>query len=341
MIPSLSVHDRIALLGAVSKSLLNKTDELDTMIQTAYARNSWFTPDNIATMLQGVALEYLDEGKLTEWAKQYTIAARPFLKVGLVLAGNIPAVGFNDILCVFIAGHQAHIKYSEKDDVIIPYIIDQIVKLDARAADYFVKVDFLKNIDAVIATGSDNSARYFNEYFSNYPHIIRKNRNSVAVLDGTESREELYNLGKDVFTYFGLGCRNVSKLYVPKDYDFIPWMEESHKYNDLANHNKYKNNFDYNVALMLLNRVKFINNGCSIVLEDPRFSSRIASIHFEYYDDDEILVAHLQENIEKIQCVIGHKKYDFVPCFDFGMAQCPSLYDYADGVDTLAFLSTL
>jgi hypothetical protein len=248
-------------------------------------------------------------------------------------------VGLHDILCVFVAGFKSKIKLSEKDPYFIPFLIQSLNKIDPSAHTFFeITEGYLKDFDAVIATGSNNSARYFEAYFSKYPHIIRKNRNAVAILRGDETQADITLLGDDIFTYFGLGCRNVSKLYVPKGYNFEPFLETLHARNEIVLHDKYKNNFDYNFALLILNRVPYFSNGCILLRETTEIASPIAVLYFEYYDDYNQLSASLRQRGEEIQCVIAKDNIEGLPCFYFGDAQKPSLGDYADGVDTMAFL---
>jgi hypothetical protein len=263
-------------------------------------------------------------------------------KIGLVLAGNIPGVGFHDVLTTFVAGHQAMVKYSEKDQYLIPYMIDFMLQEDPRSAAYFMAVPRLKDFDAVIATGSNNSAMYFEQYFSKYPNIIRKNRNSIAILDGTETEEDLLALGADVFAYFGLGCRSVAKLYVPKGYDFSPFLGlmDIH-YKELMSHNKYNNNYDYNRSIYLLNNVPHLANDCLMLLEHESLLSRISSVHYEYYDNAEDLQEKLDGVVEQIQCIATKMNLPKSNTVALGQAQHPTLNDYADGIDTLQFLIEL
>lgn len=338
---TLNTEERIiglVKLGQYLESL--DTEEINDMCQLAFNENKWFEPSNIKEALQGIRNEFLDEKTLRQWTSQYKID-NGHARVGLVLAGNIPAVGWHDIQCTFVAGHKALIKYSEKDRVIIPFLIKTLNRLAPESIEYFEEVDRLKDFDAVIATGSDNTARYFESYFSKYPHIIRKNRNAVGVLYGDETNEALYLLGKDVFTFFGLGCRNVSKIYVPQHYNFTPLLEALHQYNGLVHNNKYKNNFDYNIALFLLNKVPYQNNGSIIIREDERLTSRIASIHYECYDDNDHLKDLLNEKRDLIQCIVSNKPIEGFDVFELGKAQQPRLADYADGIDTMAFLTSL
>lgn len=336
----MTLQERIEVMYQLGTHLKNGDEFLDALIHRTEYNNAWFTKENQHQSIQAIASAFLEKEKLEDWVANYTFPENTERKtVGLVLAGNIPLVGFHDILCVFIAGHKAMIKLSDKDKFIFPYLIKLLTKFDERAADYFEITERLAGFQAVIATGSNNSARYFDAYFGKYPNIIRRNRNAVAVLEGTETEEDFANLGQDVFQYFGLGCRNVAKLYVPAEYDFNPMLEVFHEaHKQLAMHSKYKNNFDYNYALYMLNKVPIWNNGCVILTEDKAIQSRIANLHFEFYDDKTALEADLKEKIEEIQCVVTKTNFDNLKTVSFGAAQRPELMDYADGVDTLDFL---
>lgn len=376
----MTLHHRLTTLIALGNHLRTATDEfLEALQKRTEFNNAWFTLANQKASVKAIAEEFLAEDKLRGWVSAYAInpiAGEPFFPepmerktVGLVLAGNIPLVGFHDILCVFVAGHKAQIKLSSKDPYVLPYLIELLAKFDERTADYFEIVPNLKDFDAVIATGSNNSARYFETYFGKYPHIVRKNRNAVAVLTGEETEEELRALGNDVFWYFGLGCRNVSKLYVPTGYDLDPLLHIFHEWKHLQNHTKWKNNFDYNYALTTLNKESFHLTGPLMVLEEKAIPSRIGTLHFEYYTDKEVLAQELEARAGEIQLIV-HRinpvlegevpaglpvqggrtaspdgdftlQHRFKSVFVFGEAQRPGLADYADGVDTLAFLLTL
>jgi hypothetical protein len=339
-------QQRISLLAELGQYLREGGDEdLDSAVRRAYAENQWFTEENTRAALRAVADAFLEERKLLEWAGQYpAIAAKDTLAktVGIVMAGNIPLVGFHDWLCVFVAGHRAKVKLSEKDRVLLPFLVQKMgeqAKESWAFTEFLQEGDKLTGFDAVIATGSNNSARYFEQYFAQYKHIIRRNRNSVAVLNGLESAEDLRALGRDIFSYFGLGCRNVSKIYVPNGYHFDFLLETLHEYNEIVLHNKYKNNFDYNLALYILNSTPHLNNGCLLLVEDRSLQSRIASLHYEYYDDLFHLDALLAEKKDEIQCVVGKTAVKgFVPV-PFGASQSPTLTDYPDGVDVMQFLS--
>jgi hypothetical protein len=322
---------------------LGKLDllEVQSMIVQANQENPWFTHQYITLALNSFKQEFLNEEKLTPWLSQYD-EIRDRKKIGLILAGNIPAVGWYDVLCTFLSGHTSVIKFSEKDKVIIPFLLSKLCELCPSASAYFEIIERLTEYDAVIATGSDNTSRYFKSYFGHRPHIIRQNRNGIGVLNGSENEEDFILLGQDIFTYFGLGCRNISKVYVPRNYNFEPFLETTHNYfKEIIHHHKYKNNYDYNIALFLLNKVKYQNNGCLILLEDSRFTSRIASLHYEYYDDEETLQSHLLKNRNLIQCIVSKNPLNDFEWFDFGKAQSPGLTNYADGIDTMKFLSLI
>lgn len=336
----MNLSERTAVLAKLGQELSQPDEERTSLIKASYRHNLWFTQKNYEAAIQAIADQMLKQPLLEKWVKPYQISDQTTPEiVGMVLAGNIPLVGFHDVLSTFICGHIAQIKLSDKDKLVLPYLINQMAKYDERVKPYFSFVDRLANFDRVIATGSNNTARYFNLYFGKYPNIIRKNRNAVAVLRGNESPEALHALGKDVFTYFGLGCRNVSKLYVPKDYEFNTLLEQLHEYREIIELNKYKNNFDYNFTLLILNKNKYFSNGCILIYESELIQSRIASLHFEYYEDEQDLQNKLTPHREKIQCVVSDQPVENWKHIPLGGAQMPGLDDYADGVDTLAFLT--
>lgn len=337
------IADRIALMSRLGEHLRKNEDEfLQALMSRTEFNNQWFTLENQNLAIKSIAEQFLRKEHLEAWVQQYTgLEPEHPQRVGLVLAGNIPMVGFHDVLSVFMAGHHARIKLSSKDAFILPYLFKLLGQWDERSIPYFSILQKLEGFDAVIATGSNNSSRYFEAYFGKYPHIIRKNRNGVAVLTGDEDSSELHNLGKDIFRYFGLGCRNVAKLYVPKDYDFDPLLTALHEYRTIVMHSKYKNNFDYNYAMFMLNKEPFKANGCILLREDAETSSRIANLHYEYYQTLEQIPSLLAERAEQIQCVVAKQNLASVNTIPFGSAQKPALADYADGVDTLAFLTGL
>jgi hypothetical protein len=358
----MTLQERINALAELGNRLNNLEEErIETAIRRTANNNSWFTPDNQRLALGEIRDHFLDKNKLEHWLSPYKIGdytegSPSELKVaqslqtsngklqtiGLVLAGNIPLVGFHDILCVFAAGHRARIKLSDKDPFLLPLLLEILKEIDPRTADYFdTTSDRLTNFDAVIATGSNNSARYFEAYFGKYPNIIRKNRNAVAILRGPETAEELRNLGDDIFQYFGLGCRNVSKLYLPRGYNFTLLLETLHERNEIVMHDKYKNNFDYNFTLLILNKIKYESNGCILMREATEIASPISVVYYEFYDELMDLIHNLETKKEEIQLVVSSSQIADLQTFKFGEAQKPSLSDYADGVDTMQFLMSL
>ncbi|RMG83495.1 MAG: acyl-CoA reductase [Bacteroidetes bacterium] len=339
----MKLEKRIEVMAQLGEHLLAENDEfLLAILKRTEFNNPWLTVENQQTAIRAIARQMLDKDRLRDWARQYDHPEPASPKtVGLVLAGNIPVVGFHDMLSVFIAGHKSQIKLSEKDRFVLPYWMELLKKMNPDTAEYFEIVERLSGFDAVIATGSNNSARYFEAYFGKYPHIIRRNRNSVAILDGTETDADLLKLGDDIFQYFGLGCRNVSKIYVPPTFDADHFLEVLHEFRELILHTKYKNNFDYNHALFMLNKVPFKNNGCLLLIESADIPSRIATLHYERYDDLAALEAQLRAQEDLIQCVVAKKGLLSRPVVEFGQTQSPGLTDYADGVDTMAFLKEL
>lgn len=335
-------QERIAALAQLGQRLKQEDEYLEAVMKRSAFNNPWFTLDSQRLAILAIAEQFLDAQVLENWLNDYDFPERTTPKtIGLVMAGNIPLVGFHDFLCVFAAGHQAQVKLSEKDPWLLPHLLNRMVESDPAVMDYVSFVERLSHFDAVIATGSNNSARYFEAYFGKYPHIIRQNRNGVAVLTGKESAMDLWALGQDVFQFFGLGCRNVSKLYVPQEYDFNPLLETLHEYNSIVLNNRYKNNFDYQYALMLLNKVEFKANGCILLIENRAIASPIACLHYEYYEDIASLEKLLQQNKAAIQCVVTAADLPHMPTVPFGQAQQPSISDYADGVDTMLFLKSL
>ena len=345
--PALTLHERFDVLAELGHYLHSGGDaDLDAAVHRSYTENNWFTEANTRQALQAVADAFLDREKLEAWAARYPVSQtlHPDKTIGLVMAGNIPLVGFHDWLCVFAAGQRARVKLSEKDKYLLPLLVRKLGEWAPESWEYTEFVaegEALRGFDAVIATGSNNTARYFEQYFAKYPHIIRRNRNAVAALNGQESMADLYALGSDIFTYFGLGCRNVSKIYVPHGYHFDTLLEALHEYRDLIHHNKYKNNFDYNLTLLVLNNTPYLNNGCLLLREDPSLQARIACVHYGYYDDLYDLEKQLAERRDEIQCVVGNMPIRDFTVVPFGKSQEPGLSDYADGVDVMQFLTSL
>ncbi len=335
------LEERIKVLIALGDHFKDPDASFGIKLKEAEAKNPWFTRENIMTALGAIESAFLKPEFLSAFSARYQLTGTNSRVVGLVMAGNIPMVGFHDLLCVFLSGHKALVKYSEKDNVLIPHLVQLMIKTDPRAAKYFQSTDRLRGFDAIIATGSNNSARYFEYYFGKYPHIIRRNRNGVGVVHKGISTDDLYLLGKDVFSYFGLGCRNVSKLYIEEGFDLPVLMDNWTQFNDITQHNKYKNNFDYTYALYLLNKEEFYSNDCLIVKPDVMIPSRIASVHYEYYSNEAALQSALENASDAIQCVVSGRPELYSDGVHFGESQTPRLDQFADGVDTMAFLSNL
>ncbi|GAB3901950.1 acyl-CoA reductase [Larkinella knui] len=339
----MNLTNRIATfveLGHFLKDPQN-TPELQEIIEKAYYSNHWFTPENCSKSLQAIADEYLNEEKLWAWIKGYTVVTEGPKNVGVVMAGNIPAVGFHDLLCVLLSGHRILAKVSTPDFVLINYLIQKIVEINPDFAERILISERLNQADAFIATGSSNSARYFEYYFSKKPHIIRRNRSSVAILTGRETADDLNALGHDVLDYFGLGCRNVSTLFVPEHYDFIPLLKLLDPLAfQFTSHHKYNNNYDYNKSIYLINGVPHFDNGFLLLTENDGLVSPISTLYFQQYADLRALEEKLTPLADKLQCIASKDGF-FPGSIPLGTTQRPGLNDYADGIDTMAFLLTL
>lgn len=316
----------------VDEMLHGHTTELEQVMKLAYQHNKWFTVPNQVQAVSAIAA-MLESRKLSQWLKEYLLPVNSPKTVGIIMAGNLPAVGFHDLLCVLLAGHKAMIKCSSDDNILMQWLAKQLAA-DLNAADKISFTDRLKGMEAVIATGSDNTARYFDYYFSKIPKIIRRNRNSVAILSGNETEEDLKNLSADIFSYFGLGCRNVSKLYVPAGFDFDFLFKAFQSFSHLMDHNKYMNNYDYHRAVYLMNREPFLTNNFVILKESEQTASPVSVVHYHFYENEKALRHHLEEIKDRLQCIVSSSKGD-IP---FGQTQQPEPWDYADGTDTLKFL---
>ncbi|UBM59276.1 acyl-CoA reductase [Marinilongibacter aquaticus] len=327
--------ERIVLLDTFGDFLRDPKNEAELRDWAARAKNEngWFTEDNVLLSLHNIASNYLDKTAL----EQFSINLKEVepKKIGIVAAGNIPLVGFHDLICVLLTGHKALLKLSSSDSILMRMVIRKLIEMDSRIEEQIEVVERLNAADAYIATGSDNTARYFEYYFSKKPHIIRKNRSSVAVLTGLESNSDLRNLGNDIFQYFGLGCRNVSKLFVPEDYVFDTFFESIEYWNSIKIHHKYNNNYDYNKSIYLINGDHHFDNGFLMLKEDQALVSPLSVVYYERYQSAEDLEAKLKAQEEKIQCVVGQ---NFTP---FGGSQSPKLNDFADGLNTLDFLNEI
>jgi hypothetical protein len=332
----MNLQHRIDLLVRLGEYILSDNDSWIAAKEKASYENGWFIPMFVDSATNSIARSFLKKNTLQQWAANYQLPAeQPQPKtVGIVMAGNIPMVGFHDFLCAFISGHRSAIKTSSKDATLIPHLAAKMIEWDAAVDEWTAFAPMLKGCDAYIATGSNNSAGYFEYYFGKFPHIIRRNRTSVAILSGDETEKDLARLADDVYFYFGLGCRNVTKLYVPGDFDFVPLLDAFRKYDYLSDHHKYKNNYDYNLAIHLLNKKFYMSNGSILLVEESSVFSPISQLNYEFYDNTAKLTETLRQNPD-IQCIVaeGH-----IP---FGKSQHPAVDDYADGVDTLQFLRRL
>lgn len=332
----MNVEQRVVLMEKLGRFIVSDDAEWATIKEKATYENPWFIDEFVNYQLNHIASEFLDRKKLEDWVNKYNIPSEiPDRKdVGIVMAGNIPLAGFHDFLSAFISGHKQTVKPSTKDFQLINGIVNKLKEWSSEIEGSVKIADQLKNCDAYIATGSNNSSRYFDYYFSKYPHIIRRNRTSAAILTGNETIEELEALADDVFLYFGLGCRNVTKLYVPRGYDFLPLLDSFKKYSWAFDIHKYKNNYDYQLAILIINKIYYMTNGSIVLQENKGLFSPVSLLHYEYYSDENEVVSSLLAGSE-IQCIVGKNN------ISFGKAQKPALDDYADKADTMQFLRNL
>ena len=331
----MNLAERIEVIKKLEEYIEADSERFMAIRHRAYEKNKWFTEEFINLSLKNIATQFLDQEKLMAWLDHYHIDDNITpKKVGIVMAGNIPLVGFHDFLCAFVVGHHQHIKLSEKDEILFTHLLEKMCEWNPKVASVIKISALLKDCDAYIATGSNNSARYFHFYFGKYPSIIRTNKTSVAVLSGDESAEELSLLADDVHLYFGLGCRNVTKIFVPEEYDFVPLLNAFRKYDYFAEQTKYKNNYDYNLALLIMNNKLYMTNESIILVENENIFSPVSELHYSVYKSQNVVFDNLalQDNI---QCIAG-KGY-----LSFGSTQTPGLFDYADGIDTMQFLLSL
>lgn len=332
----MNLSQRIILLQKLGDYLKSNAPEWQEAKEKAYQQNPWFLPTFIELAVNNICDQFLQTSILNEWVKKYPQVKeenRSPKLVGIVMAGNIPLVGFHDFLCVFIGGNKCLIKPSSKDEVLIKHIVRTLIAWEPELHAFIKLETMLKGCDAYIATGSNSSAGYFDYYFAKYAHLIRRNRTSVAILTGNETTENLSALADDVYLYYGMGCRNVTKIYVPHNYNFEPLLNVFKKYDCLAEEHKYKNNYDYNLAIHILNNKYYMSNASLILVEDKSIFSPISQLHYQFYKDSRHVIDAL--NYNEVQCIIGD---NFIP---FGQAQCPRIDEYADGEDTMQFLSAL
>lgn len=330
------INNRINLMLKLKDYFIENNEDLQNIKELAERNNGWFTQEFISKSINNICSQFLDENEMIIFSS--LIKTKETLNkeiiVGITMAGNIPLVGFHDFLCVFLSGHIQHIKLSSKDEILMKHIIQKLHEWDVETIRTIQILPMLKNCDAYIATGNNQTAKIFEQYFAKYPNIIRKNRTSVAILTGNETDEELIFLADDIYLYFGLGCRNVTKIYVPKEFNFERLFGCFKKYDALKNHNKFRNNIDYNLALYILNNQFYMSNESLLLVENKNYFSAISVLHYEVYNDIDLVKKELENN-DNIQAIIG---LEFIP---FGFSQTPTLFDFADGVSTINFLNSL
>jgi len=335
----MTIKERISAFAELGDYLKNLSPgKLEELHVLAKAENPWFTAANVDNAIQGIS-QFLNEEILSQWSENYQIKNQGKI-VGIVMAGNIPLVGFHDLLCVLISGNILKAKLSSKDTSLMRFVINKLIEINKGFESRVVIADQLKDVEAIIATGSDNSSRYFDYYFSKYPNIIRKNRTSCAVLSEQDLVDDINSLGDDIFMYYGLGCRNVSKLYVPENFSFETFFEGLQNHESIINNHKYQNNYDYNKSIYLVNGEKHYDNGFLLLKPDSHMVSPISVLFYETYKDKKELEAKMSDNTSKIQCVVSNNA-SIPESKPFGQAQFPSINDYADGVDTMKFLTDL
>jgi len=339
----MDVNQRLTLLATLSDRLLHLADDKKAeLFDKMQNHNNWFTPKQSALAFEGI-VRYLSDEQLKNWIKPYAFEkseTETAKNIGIIMAGNIPGVGFHDLLCTLVAGHNARIKLGSSDNILIPWLVEQLKELSPELAGTISFEERLAGMDAYIATGSNNSARYFDYYFGKYPHIIRKNRTSIAVINGGESEADLELLSTDIFTYYGLGCRNVSKVFFSHISQVQDFMKAMEKVSDVLNHHKYFNNYEYNKSKYLINRVSHFDNGHLLLVESKDLVSPISVIYYEVYESSDSLKENLSSLDDSVQCVVSKDGW-FEGSIPLGTAQRPEVCEYADKIDTLKFLLAL
>lgn len=325
----------------IAESALDSNSAPINVIENAHIHNPWFTPVNVRNSINAIAKQWLNKVIIEEWLSRYSINklnTQSPKTVGVIMAGNIPLVGFHDFMCVMISGNKFLGKFSSKDGNLMLTITQMLTEIEPEFSNYIEITDNqLKGFDAVIATGSDNSSRYFDYYFKNYPTIIRKHRNSIAIITGNETKSDFEQLSNDIFNYFGLGCRNVSKLLVPQGYNFTPMLDSFIKWSHLINHNKYANNYEYNRAIYTMNQVMHLDTGYLLVTPSEVIESPVGVLFYQEYNTLKDAVEYINQNGERVQCIVGNAG-THPHAIPFGTTQSPRIIDYADGVDTVEFL---
>ncbi|TDL99488.1 MAG: acyl-CoA reductase [Flavobacteriaceae bacterium] len=327
--------ETFALFGKILENFKNSNENI-SFLNEVKANNPWFTKENILLAFENWSSELTQE-KLSFFVQNARFLEKP-KTLALILAGNIPMVGFHDILCGLLCGYHLQIKLSGKDKLLSSWVLQSLVEIRPNLKERISVVEKLENFDTAIATGSNNTAKYFSSYFKNIPHIIRQNRTSIAVLTGQETKEELSLLSNDVFDYFGLGCRNVSKVFIPEDFDLNRLFEAFFPHNDIINHHKYANNFDYYRAIYLLNQDNFMENGFLLLKEDSGLHTPVSVLFYSRYQVLNQVENFIDSHQDELQCIVSNLGLKNT---DFGKSQKPKLDDFADGVNTLAFLSSI
>lgn len=336
----MTLIERLAAFKSIGHQLQNMSaDEKRMLAERVAMENGWFTAANVSLAIDGL-LVLIEPVRLEKWALNYTLSNGPSKTVGVAMAGNIPLVGFHDFLCVLVAGHKLRYKPSSKDTVLIDFIHQKLASIEPRFSDRLERSDRLNGVDAIIATGSDNTSRYFEYYFRNVPHIVRKNRVSCAVIQGDEPDEEISRLGHDIFSYFGLGCRNVATLFVPRNYDTRKFLERLRDFSHVLDNHKYANNYTYQKSLLMLNQERFLDNGFLLMKESDKLLSPVATLHYAFYNDQTDLKNRIASHRDKLQLIVSAQGW-YEGSIPFGSAQFPKVDDYADGIDTMKFLSAL
>jgi hypothetical protein len=336
---SLRKEQLISAFKQLGKYLSQPDEAFNLAVYSARNANAWFTEEEVNRSVKALA-EMLNEADLEQWFENISVTTAP-KKVGLILAGNIPLVGFHDVMCVLATGNIAQIKLSSSDNKLLPFILNQLCEILPELKNHIIYAEQLKNFDAVIATGSNNTSRYFEYYFGKVPNIIRRNRNSVAVLTGEETKEEIAELGHDILDYFGMGCRSISKIFIPKNYEIKNFFEPLEQYQEIINHFKYNNNYDYNKSIYLVNQQTHYDNGFLLLKEDEGLSSPLAVLYYETYENAADVMEKLEQQQEQIQCVVSKIPNEDLQPLQFGQSQHPKLWDYADNIDTIKFLNNL
>lgn len=333
----MELEERVAAFVRLGDFLRNiPEEEFLSWADEAKRQNAWFTIESIRFAFQGIS-KFLEAGELHAWISEYGWEKKKPKTVAVIMAGNIPLVGFHDFLAVLVSGHRIFVKLSSSDSVLLKKITAKLIEIEERFSDRIEFGERLSKVDAVIATGSDNSAKYFHYYFSSIPHIIRQSRVSCAVLTGEETPEELTELGKDILMYFGMGCRNVAKLYVPEGYSFSPFYDTIQKLQPLIDINKYYNNYDYNKSVFIVNNARFLDNGFLLLHESPALASPVSVVYYEFYKSVGEVALKIESLQDKIQTIVSKDGW-YAGSVPFGKAQLPSVSDYADGIDTIEFL---